>query len=72
MTTTSNLQEQFLNTLRTQQIQTTLFLVNGYQLRGIVAGYDNYAIVFLSDGKQNLIYKHAVSTIVPLTPIELE
>ena len=71
MSTTSTLQEQFLNVLRTQRSQVTLFLVNGYQLRGFITGYDNYAIVFFSEGKQNLIYKHAISTIVPAVPIQI-
>lgn len=60
-----NLQDVFLNKVRKQNIGITIFLVNGYQLKGYVKGFDNYTIVLESEGKQQLIYKHAVSTIVP-------
>ena len=49
----------------------TIFLTNGFQFRGIVQGFDNFTIVLDSDGKQNLVYKHAVSTIVPSRPISM-
>ena len=49
----------------------TIFLTNGFQFRGIVQGFDNFTIVLDSDGKQNLVYKHAVSTIVPSRPISI-
>ena len=55
--------------LRQQAHNITLFLTNGFQMRGYVTGYDNYAVVVQSDGKQNLIYKHAISTISPAAPI---
>ena len=47
----------------------TVFLMNGFQLRGVVTGFDNFTVVVNSDGKQQLIYKHAISTIVPAKPI---
>lgn len=60
-----NLQDVFLNKVRKENISITIFLVNGYQLKGHVKGFDNYTIVLEGDGKQQLIYKHAISTISP-------
>lgn len=60
-----NLQDIFLNKVRKENIQITIFLVNGFQIKGIVKGFDSYTIVLEGDNKQNLIYKHAVSTIIP-------
>lgn len=60
-----NLQDIFLNKVRKENIQITIFLVNGFQIKGIVKGFDSYTIVIEGDNKQNLIYKHAVSTIIP-------
>lgn len=60
-----NLQDIFLNKVRKESIQITIFLVNGFQIKGIVKGFDSYTIVLEGDNKQNLIYKHAVSTIIP-------
>lgn len=65
MKTNMNLQDIFLNKVRKDNNHITVFLLNGYQLKGQVKGFDNYTIVLESDGKQNLIYKHAISTIVP-------
>ena len=50
----------------------TVFLMNGYQLRGVITGFDSFAVVLVSEGKQQFIYKHAVSTIVPFQPVPLE
>lgn len=66
-----NLQDVFLNKARKENISITIFLVNGFQLKGNVKGFDNYTIILDSEGKQQLIYKHAVSTIVPTRPINL-
>ena len=66
-----NLQDVFLNQARKEKMPVTIFLTNGFQFRGIVQGFDNFTIVLDSDGKQNLVYKHAVSTIVPSRPISL-
>lgn len=66
-----NLQDTFLNRARKDNIIITVFLVNGYQIKGAVKGFDNYTLVLDSDGKQQLIYKHAISTIVPTKTIEL-
>ncbi len=64
-----NLQDVFLNKVRKEKILITIYLVNGFQLKGIVRGFDNYTIVLDSDEKQQLIYKHAVSTISPSIPV---
>ena len=64
----SALQDQFLNALRVQRVPVTLFLVNGFQQRGVVSSFDGFTL--LSEGKQYLIYKHAISTIVPQTKVE--
>ena len=60
-----NLQDVFLNKVRKENVSITIFLLNGYQLKGYVKGFDNYTIVLDCEGKQNLIYKHAISTIIP-------
>jgi len=67
-----NLQDQFLNVARREGIVITVFLVNGYQIKGMVKGFDNYTIVLESDDKQQLIYKHAISTIIPNKTINFE
>ena len=72
MPKTQNLQDIFLNQARREHMTLTLFLVNGFQLHGIVRGFDSFTVVLETDGKQQLIYKHAISTIVPPRPIELE
>jgi host factor-I protein len=64
-----NLQDIFLNQVRKDHSPITIFLVSGYQIKGFVKGFDSYTIVIDSDGKQQMIYKHAVSTIVPSKPV---
>ena len=66
----SALQDQFLTALRVQRVPVTLFLVNGFQQRGVVSSFDGFTLLLLSEGKQYLIYKHAISTIVPQTKVE--
>ena len=65
----TNLQDVFLNQVRKDRTPITIFLVNGYQIRGTIRGFDNYIIVLDVEGKQQIVYKHAVSTISPLTPV---
>lgn len=65
----NNLQDVFLNQARKDRIFVTIHLINGFQLKGYVKGFDNFTIVLNSDDKQILIYKHAVSTISPQSPI---
>ena len=72
MSQKSNLQEIFLTRARKQNVPVTVFLVNGFQLRGSVTGFDSFTVVLDSDGKQQVIYKHAISTIVPLRAISLQ
>lgn len=66
-----NFQDRILSTLRQQGQSTTVFLTNGFQIRGIVRGFDNYIVIIESDGKQQMIYKHAISTVVPQRRIDL-
>lgn len=61
----ANLQDVFLNQVRKERIPITIYLINGYQLKGVVKGFDNYTIVLESDSKQQMVYKHAISTISP-------
>ncbi|MEW6106538.1 MAG: RNA chaperone Hfq [Bacillota bacterium] len=66
-----NLQDVFLNAVRRQEIPVTIYLINGYQMKGLVKGFDSFTVI-LSDGtKQDLIYKHAISTITPARAIPL-
>ena len=67
----ANLQDIFLTKVRKQTVSVTVFLMNGFQLRGVITGFDSFSLVLDSDGRQQFIYKHAVSTIVPLRPISL-
>ena len=67
----ANLQDVFLNAARKERMPLTLFLVNGFQIKGFVKGFDNFTVVIDSDGKQQLIYKSAISTIVPARAIRL-
>ena len=66
-----NLQDLFLNAARRSRVGLTVFLVNGFQLRGNVTGFDSFTVVLDSDGRQQMIYKHAISTLVPQRPLDL-
>ena len=65
MQKTNNLQEVFLSQMRRERRSVTVFLMNGYQMRGYVTGFDAFTVILTSDGKQMVIYKHAISTIIP-------
>ena len=65
MNKTMNLQDVFLNQCRKDKIAVTIFLTNGFQFKGVVKGFDSYVVVLDCEGKQNIVYKHAISTIVP-------
>lgn len=67
-----NLQDVFLNRARRDEVGITVFLINGYQIKGMVKGFDNYTIALESEGKQQMIYKHAISTIIPSKNIDLD
>ena len=66
-----NLQDVFLNQVRKEHIIVVIYLTNGFQLKGIVKGFDNFTVILDSEGKQQLIYKHAISTISPLKNVNL-
>lgn len=63
------LQDVFLNQVRKENLPVTIYLVNGFQLKGIVRGFDNFIVILEFEGKQQMIYKHAISTIMPARPI---
>ena len=65
-----NLQDAILKEVRRERIPVTLFLMNGFQLRGVVTGFDSFVVVLNTDGKQQMIYKHAISTLVPVRPLK--
>ena len=65
MTKPENLQDRFLNQARKDRTPVTVFLMNGFQMRGSILSFDQFAVLLLSEGRQNLIYKHAISTIPP-------
>ncbi len=66
-----NLQDVFLNQVRKQKIPVTVFLVNGVKLQGIITWFDNFCVLLRRDGHSQLVYKHAISTVMPTTPVTL-
>ena len=66
-----NIQDSFLNVARKENVSVTIFLMNGFQLRGTIKGFDNFTIILESEGKQQMVYKHAISTFVPAKNISL-
>lgn len=72
MSKAPNLQDLFLAAARRDHTPVTVFLVNGFQMRGTITGFDPFIVVLTADGKQNLIYKHAISTVSPQRTLELE
>jgi len=66
-----NLQDVFLNQVRRESIPATVYLVNGFQIKGFVRGFDSFTVVLESEGKQLLVYKHAISTVTPSRPVNL-
>ena len=69
MKTQINLQDVFLNQVRKEKTVITVFLLSGFQIKGLVTGFDSYTVVLDCEGKQELIYKHAISTIIPAKPV---
>ena len=65
-----NLQDAILKECRRDHVPVTLFLMNGFQLRGIITGFDSFVVLLVTDGKQQMIYKHAISTLVPIRPLK--
>ncbi|WP_068775587.1 RNA chaperone Hfq [Paenibacillus sp. FJAT-26967] len=66
-----NIQDNFLNQLRKESIPVTVYLTNGFQIRGLIRGFDNFTIIIDSDGRQQMVYKHAISTFTPQRPVSL-
>ena len=64
-----NIQDAFLNRARQDRVPVTVFLTNGFQMRGEIRGFDGYIVMVESDGRQQVIYKHAISTIAPARPV---
>ena len=72
MAQTVNIQDHYLNQLRKERIAVTVFLTNGFQLRGVVKAFDNFTVLLEREGKQQLIYKHAISTFAPSKNVPLD
>ena len=70
MSDAMNLQDAILKEVIRDRVPLTLFLMNGFQLRGIITGFDSFVVVLVSDGKQQMIYKHAISTLAPMKPLK--
>jgi host factor-I protein len=66
-----NLQDVFLNQVRKEHVPVTVYLTNGFQLRGMVKGFDNFTVVLDTEGKQQLVYKHAISTVSPMKAVNI-
>lgn len=66
-----NLQDTFLNSVRRAKTPLTIFLVNGVKLQGVVSWFDNFCVLLRRDGQSQLVYKHAISTIMPAQPVQL-
>jgi host factor-I protein len=67
----NNLQDVFLNAVRKTKTPVTMFLVNGVKLQGIITWFDNFSVLLRRDGQSQLVYKHAISTVMPATPVQL-
>ena len=70
MTDTMHLQDSILKEVVRDRVPVTMFLMNGFQLRGFLTGFDSFVVVLVSDGKQQMIYKHAISTLAPMKPLK--
>ena len=69
MAANDNLQDLFLNETRREHQLVTVFLMNGFQMKGVITGFDNFVVCLVSEGRQQMIYKHAISTVVPAHPV---
>ena len=72
MQKTPNYQDQFLSAARRERSVVTVFLMNGFQLKGIIRGFDSFVVLVESEGRQQMIFKHAISTIMPPKPLEMQ
>jgi len=66
-----NLQDAFLNQVRKEKTPVTIYLVNGFQIKGVVKGFDNFTVIIEFEQRQQLVYKHAISTVSPVKPISI-
>ena len=66
-----NLQDTFLNSVRKSKTPLTVFLINGVKLQGVITWFDNFCVLLRRDGNSQLVYKHAISTVMPSTPVQL-
>lgn len=71
MQTKANLQDIFLLRVKRDKLPVTMFLMNGFQMRGVITGFDAFVVILDSDGRQQVIYKHAISTIAPIRTVDL-
>ena len=71
MSKSPNLQDVFLASARRTETPVTMFLMNGFQMRGVITGFDAFTVLLTAEGKQNMIYKHAISTISPAMSLDL-
>jgi host factor-I protein len=67
----NNLQDVFLNAVRKSKTPVTMFLVNGVKLQGVITWFDNFSVLLRRDGHSQLVYKHAISTVMPASPVQL-
>ena len=67
----ANLQDIFLLQAKRDKLPVTMFLMNGFQMRGVITGFDTFVVILDSEGRQQVIYKHAISTIAPVRPVDL-
>ena len=70
MSEAMNLQDAILKEVIRERVPLTLFLMNGFQLRGIITGFDSFVVVLVTDGRQQMIYMHAISTLAPMKPLK--
>jgi host factor-I protein len=70
MAAAETLQDLFLNEIRKEHQLVTVFLMNGFQMKGVITGFDNFIVCLVSEGRQQMIYKHAISTVVPAHPVK--
>ena len=71
MAANETLQDLFLNDIRKERQLVTVFLMNGFQMKGVITGFDSFVVCLVSEGRQHMIYKHAISTVVPARPVKL-
>ena len=72
MAANETLQDLFLNDIRKERQLVTVFLMNGFQMKGVITGFDSFVVCLVSEGRQQMIYKHAISTVVPPRPVPLD